>query len=106
GLAGFEIQTVENSRRAKREDAIACNRRRRARTLARNKGLEVRVVAMRPLGYPVGEAVGDDHFLIAALLLCDRKSARDRKARPSGPDGAPPHEPRRLARPVVRQPDT
>ena len=99
--AGFEIEAVEQARRAEGEDAPARDGWRRARAFAGNRGLVVRLVAERPFRHAGREVVGHDHLAAAALFLRDRQASCDREPGPSRADWPSPDEPRRPLCPVV-----
>ena len=101
-LAGFAIQTVENSGGAQRKDQGTVDRGRGARAVARAGIAIVGRVAMHPSLRAGLAIVADDALVVVTLLLCDRLVAGHGHRAPSRSHGMPPNESGLVARPISR----
>ena len=70
-----QIQTVENSGAAQRENPVVRDGRCRARSFARNRRGVASLVAVRPQFVPARQIIADDQLIVTALFLRDRAAA-------------------------------
>src|SRR5438128_2185432 len=101
--AGLEIEAIEDPHPAERDHFVARNGRRCSRSFAGDRREVAGLVRVSPEHLGGEQIIANDRFFLAALLLCDRAMAGDRKTGPRGADRLPPELLRRLGRPVARE---